>query len=64
MMVVEVWMWPKGDRSRRYFLGAAAADLQGMAVEDDPERGLKKGERWYRIRALKIPLQPGRRLKR
>ncbi len=55
MMVVEVWMWPRGDRSKRRFLGAGAFDCQGVASHDDHERGVRKGERWYRVRLTKMP---------
>lgn len=55
MMVLKLYMWPLGHSDRERFLGAALIDCQGQAVKDLPEQGVRRGERAYRVRLLKMP---------
>lgn len=53
MLVVKVYLWPLGDASRARLLSQASISLLGQAGRDDPERGIRKGERAYRVRIFK-----------
>jgi len=53
MIVVKIYMWPGGDRSREHLLSQATIDLQGVAPTDDPANGIVKSERMYRVQILK-----------
>lgn len=53
MIVVKIYMWPFGDKSKERLLGQAAIDNRGVAREDDPERNIVRGERRYGVRIFK-----------
>ena len=55
MIVVKVLLWPGGDPSQERVEGIGLIDFQGQARADDPASGVKKGERAYRVRLLKMP---------
>jgi hypothetical protein len=53
MLVVKVCMWPGGDRSKERVMSVAAIDLLGQANADQPDIGVRRGERRYRVRLFK-----------
>lgn len=55
MMVLKLYMWPRGRSDRERFLGAALIDCLGQATKALPEQGIREGERAYRVRLLKMP---------
>lgn len=53
MLVVKVYLWPRGDKRRETLLCQATLDLQGQAQHDVPELGVVEGERRYQVQLLK-----------
>ncbi len=53
VVVVRVWMWPKGIREQARLLSTAALDFTGVALRDDLASGVVQGERAYRVRLFK-----------
>lgn len=55
MIVVKVEMWPGGDPAQARTECIGLVDFQGRATRDEPTLGVRKGERAYRVRLLKMP---------
>lgn len=53
MLVAHFVMWPGGNRDRAYPLSLATFTLVGVAREDAPALGVRKGERAYDVRLFK-----------
>lgn len=55
MLVIKIELWPMGREDRKRLWAQGVIDCIGVAKRDDPELGVKKGERAYRVRLLKAP---------
>lgn len=53
MMVVKVYMWPGGRQDEERLMAQASFACQGVAKRDDPELGVLRGERAYKVRLMK-----------
>ncbi len=53
MLVVKVYMWPGGDKTKERLQCQATLDCIGVANHDDDALGVREGERAYRVRLLK-----------